>query len=769
MNNLIWLGHRESELIGNEQLFTYSITSWGSNQGNNHSLNVVQNGQDIERNEKFDFYLQTLKKCITSSDDKIMCYAPQTAYRLIQLCPELKSNFICLNSSSLINTLNNKKHTRLWLNNKTPIVNYTTCFGIECSYDLFHRLYPDFKRFVIQKGIASGGEGTYVFTKENETEILSQLSENELYLITPFIESSVSVNIHISIQKDYIITFPGSLQIIDSANDQMLYRGADYIAYEQIDVQIKEEIEYEAKKIGKILQNIGYRGVCGFDFLITKDKVFFVEINPRFQASTALLNYSLRKHGLPTIQELELVAHNIPVKIKKYDEFNLSVPYSLYKYYSSAEGNIDCYRGRLSLLEKSPVIEQLFYDGFVEKYDKSGTYLFSAFFSKNISSITMYNTMLLHPNIVEDNFISSFLPIDNSEEKLIKLKIALINQGMRIDDSAKIHIRTYGSYNESTFGSMDLLINNIRINVPINSIMCSLSPFLLISEHNTLYLRYYNETICSVKHESRKTIADNVTARGVPYHKIAFISGDRLRIKTENICYYKRTKQGCLFCHNIGNNSKIATPEILLEDIKEVFDYCLKNEKFRHIMIGGGSDDPNSKKDKILPVIQYIRSKCDKDIYVMSIPPNDKKQISEYIKAGVTEFAFNIEIMDRELASIIMPGKGRIPIEKYLKMLSYASSLLPKESVRSMLMLGLEPIQNTIEGIEMLCKNGIQPMLSIFRPDKTCDLHYMIPISNAEIYEIYKEAKAICQKYNMSLGPTCPSCQNNTLAITLLN
>ena len=765
MKQLLWIGHRESELFGIENLFTYSITSWGSNKGKNISLNSITNKQEVDKNERTNFFVNTLQQVIKSSDDMIMCYTPQFAYKLIKLCPQLKNHFICLNSSEILAVLNNKIHMRLWLNNKLSLIDYTACFGNECTFHNLHKIFPLCSRFIIQEGISSGGMGTFIFTMQNEKNVISYLDSSKLYLITPFIENSLPVNIHLSIQENEIIIFPGSIQIIDSESDKMLYRGADYIAYKQLSILQKSLLKYESEKMGHILKSLGYRGICGLDFLVTTDKVFFIEINPRFQASTSLLNYALVQNKMPSLQELELTAYNIFDTNYKVDIDKLYVDYSFYKYHSIKDSDISWYKNRISILENNPLVERVFYDGFTEQYTQSDTYLFSAVFKNNIAAITPYSTVTLHPNVIEDNFVRAIIPIKKENDTMIKLKIALLNQGMRILESAQKFLRKFGNYNESTFGSMDIIIDCLRINVPINNLMSSISPFALICKQEKLYLNYYDKTICTVSHEPQRSISNKVTSHGVPYNKIAFISGDRLRIKTENICYFKHIEKSCQFCPNIGKNSSISVPTISLDDIKEVFDYCLDNENFRHIMIGGGSADPDSKVDKILPVINYIRSRCTKDIYIMSIPL-DKKRIEEYIKAGVTEFAFNIELIDRDLAAKIMPGKGHIPLEYYLKMLTFASSLLPKESVRSMLMIGLEPSSNIQKGVELLCKHGIQPMLSIFRPAQTCSLNYMVPLSNKEIYIIFKEANLICEKYDISLGPRCASCQNNTVAIT---
>lgn len=44
--------------------------------------------------------------------------------------------------------------------------------------------------------------------------------------------------------------------------------------------------------IGKFLYSMGYRGIFGCDYIVKDTEHFFIEINPRYQASTFLLSMS---------------------------------------------------------------------------------------------------------------------------------------------------------------------------------------------------------------------------------------------------------------------------------------------------------------------------------------------------------------------------------------------------------------------------------------------------------------------------------------------
>lgn len=201
--------------------------------------------------------------------------------------------------------------------------------------------------------------------------------------------------------------------------------------------------------------------------------------------------------------------------------------------------------------------------------------------------------------------------------------------------------------------------------------------------------------------------------------------------------------------------------------LKEVISNLLVNPEFRHILIGGGSGDPNIESKKIIDISEFIRAiNPEIPIYLMSLPPFEKDVLGKYKRAGINEIAFNIEIWDRSIAKKIMPGKGQISLEIYLSVLKAATELWGTTgNVRTALIVGLNNSETLFEGIQILCENGIQPMLSVFRPMKNTKLESFVPPTNKVLLSIYEKAQNICGQYNLKLGPICDACKNNMLAI----
>lgn len=199
----------------------------------------------------------------------------------------------------------------------------------------------------------------------------------------------------------------------------------------------------------------------------------------------------------------------------------------------------------------------------------------------------------------------------------------------------------------------------------------------------------------------------------------------------------------------------------------EVIDYCLVNISFRHFLIGGGTYSIEGGWDIVIEIASYIHSKCNKKIYLMSIPPSSPEILADLYNAGITEVAFNMEIFNRDYAIKVMPGKGKITEENYFSIFKEAVKIWGKKgNVRSLLIYGFDPLNTFLEGIETLCKNGVEPIISIFRPLKDTPMENLIPPSTIELFSLYQDCQNIVHKYSLILGPDCVECQNNTLSYT---
>ena len=311
-------------------------------------------------------------------------------------------------------------------------------------------------------------------------------------------------------------------------------------------------------------------------------------------------------------------------------------------------------------------------------------YCYSIIFRTNIASINPDFRCDVYSNIHgEEEFLRT--NIDTS----IGLKIALINQGCIITPNAEQYLKSKGLIKKAVFSAIDFrLANGMPINAPVNLKFGEFSPFTIHYDgHLALY--YYDKNISEITIELEPEWNNKCTKNGAPFNRIAYLSTDRLRIKHESVCMFKKSGKGCFFCNVPERGIKFTQA-----DFDEVLDVLLSHPNFRHILIGGGSGEPLTESAQIISLAKKIRSRNKEiPIYLMSLPPADAEILLNYKEAGITEVAFNIEIWDRNIAQSLMPGKGNIPLSHYIDILRESTNIWGKEgNVRTALIVGLNQV-----------------------------------------------------------------------------
>lgn len=757
---LFWIGIRESELNDTGDFFTGSITIFGSGQGTNYSF-------DKEFNYRYDYNQESdlLDTYINQKAMEIIEQYPNSRFMLYYptdvtiLYKEILDRIICVNDLDIINLLENKIDTRIWLSDIIPVPPYVIEYGENISFKSARKKFPNYKKFVIQADYSCGGSNTWLFHELNADEIGNRLFLQDKYTVSPYFQDSISLNIHLIIYDKGLLLLPASVQLISLEKNNFKYLGADFIAYRNLPEHIHLQLERYSQKIGARLQLAGYRGVLGIDFIATDAEVYFMEINARFQSSTFLINKALsQKYRELSVQMLNWNAFmhkDVP------NNLNFTVNYSFYSYQYVPEFLIQIQQIYSRSLACPHIIEcQDDHLDWNMKLDRD-TYLFKLVADVNLSALSPEHRTLLRENLrIQKNVLE--MTVD-WEKQLLELKIMLLSRGIHVNTTIQNELSRQGGINYEEFEALDLIINDkFYVSVPYLTILSELSPFEIIYEEKKLFLTYYGKPLTEVRIRFCNPNDKRKSKSGLLYEDISYMGHDRLRIYYRNGCWYKEQGIGCQFCDI--DNSVIPLP---IEDIKEVIDFYSEEPSLQHYLIGGGSDPSFDSMTKILEIAKYIHVKNDKPIYLMITPPDNLDTLHMLYAAGITEVAFNLEVFNRTLAQKYMPGKGSIPLDCYEKVFREAVRIWGnKGAVRSMVIVGLESEESLLKGIEYLCTLGVAPILSLLKPIAGTPLHYLLPPSDETVLHIARQAQIICRHYDLELGPSCHYCEDNSIKIT---
>lgn len=757
--NIIWIGIQESEIAQTATLFSGSITIFGTNKNGNYAFDKEYNlryNYNIDNDLWIDFVNQSARKIIQHYPNCLfILYYPMDVTYYDHIVTE---RIICSNDIHELDLWDNKFRCRDWIGNDIPTIKNKVCYAEKIKENIPDKLL-DGQKFVVQGEYSCGGSETWLLTKDNLYDVFAKLESKKKYSISPYIKNNISVNIHLIIYQNEVLLFPPSIQLISNNSLYFNYQGADFITYHHLPKKIRNKVQHYSSIIGERLRRSGYRGVCGIDYIITQSEVFFLEINPRFQSSSFLLNFALQDVGQNiSIQHLHMDAFT-HAKCQ-FSIPSLKVNYSFYKYFYSYDNEI-----ALKCFEKNAkAFDEVLYisDNLSWNLElEDGTYLYKLVFKRNISAISHDFNLIIHPNLLIDKCIAEF---QNLESQMLELKIMLLSHGITMSFDTIEYLEQTSGINYEEFSALDLTINNkYYMNVPYKTNLTQLSPFQIKIKNNTTWLFYYDTKLALANIRGIDKLASKISSSGIKYSDFTYLGQDRLRIFHRLGCFFKQKECGCGFCDLENDNRKLT-----FGTIKEAINAYENSPNIHHYLIGGGAQYPQDDFKSICTIAEYLKNKDSKSIYLMSLPPTNKRTLNKLKQAGITEVSFNIEIFDRKIAKSYMPGKGEIPIHVYFDALKYAVKLWGKNgSVRTIFIVGLESKDSLLKGIEKVCKIGVSPILSLFKPIENTRLSHLLPMPDDEILDIVIRTEQLCKQYGVTLGPSCIYCEDNTLKITL--
>lgn len=758
---LIWIGTRQSDIADTNQIFDGSITIFGSGEDGNYSMEhdlhrrIDHNGECAGYE---DFVQRTMGNVLADFPySRFVQYAPLDGAKLPA---ELQDRFCYQNDYTLIEFLEHKLALKQWAAKYVPVLPYHIISGRECNFSNLRELFPDQEYVVIQRDSSCGGEGTFLISLNEKKMPVLPVEADELCIVTAFQINSISVNIHAVLYPEQTVLFPPSIQIIDQEHVKLEYLGADFSAYSTVCTKERELALKTTAAICDRLRRLGYRGVCGVDLLLTDEACYFMEVNPRFQASTALLNSYLLSLGIPSVQEYHMDSFEQNTsRLPDPPEFAKG-SFFIYHFRQDRENQLYWLWNKLQNMDSVSLCDDhLCWQNVLD----DNCYIFQLRCKDAISSLTYQHTLRVHPNIR----LSSFALEDRWEfSNLLRLKLLLLSRGVFITPRSWDTMQDIGGVDWEEFSAVTIRVfQKLWITAPCMEDWHELSPLQLdiLPDGDKPVLCYYGKVLFPIEIMPKDSCGELQTAKGHRLKDIVYLNPDRLRIYHRNGCALQDLGIGCKFCDLFGEEEDFD-----FDDICEALSYYWQNPRVKHFLIGGGSELYTEQCGSILRLAEYLHAHSDKNIYLMSQPICDLEVLRRLQRLGVTEVSFNIEVFNRSLAREIMPGKARNTLEYYLDSLENAVSVWGNSgNVRSALLLGFDNLKDFSQGIRRLCQIGVSPILSLYRPCSGTLLSGYMPVDEQTALLYYETANQICKEYGIKLGPACKACQNNVVVLDM--
>jgi Radical SAM superfamily len=314
----------------------------------------------------------------------------------------------------------------------------------------------------------------------------------------------------------------------------------------------------------------------------------------------------------------------------------------------------------------------------------------------------------------------------------------------------------------STTGLILRLEDDVWVNAPVADYNANFvgdeTPFLLDHDGDTFL-------VAGAGLESRAEYWPQPAYHGTsnefgPLGNYVFSHGDRVRLSPIRGC-----AMTCTFC-NIPYDDPIEVYGLKpLDACVAAIRTALADpvQPARHLLISGGTPKPKDAAFHRELYRHVLTSFPDVDVDIMMVPAYGVLDVAELADLGVRELSINLEVFNQGLARDLMRQKFNLGLDFYLDFIADATERLGPGRVRSMLMVGLEPLEDTLAGVRAVAERGGVPVLSPFRPDPATPLSAARPPSRRHLEEAYRRAEEIVAELGVALGPDCPPCSHNTL------
>lgn len=299
------------------------------------------------------------------------------------------------------------------------------------------------------------------------------------------------------------------------------------------------------------------------------------------------------------------------------------------------------------------------------------------------------------------------------------------------------------------------LKKQIWMNAPVEERFARLSPYSLIGDGEQYSIRdERTDQFYPVSVPDEPRWYNSITSRELPMSRIGVLQGTYLGIYINPVCTFWNTTPAlnCRFC-TTGRN--VGTSEVLDKTVEDVVETCraAKEESGITFVHFNGGFQGSRGLAAAEPFIRAVKEEVGLLVGLQLTPERDFSRYDRLAKLGVDHFSFCMELIDPEWFAKICPGKARsLGQELFFDAMEHCAGLLPKGAVSGELIAGIEPVENTIAGIERITSAGAFPTVCIFRPTNGSDMEQWPSPQYDEMRRVMVAMYDACRRHRIPIG-----------------
>lgn len=244
------------------------------------------------------------------------------------------------------------------------------------------------------------------------------------------------------------------------------------------------------------------------------------------------------------------------------------------------------------------------------------------------------------------------------------------------------------------------------------------------------------------------------TSRNIRMSRIGVLQGTSLGIYINPVCTFWNTSPplNCRFC-TTGRN--VGTSEVLEKSVGDVVETCwaAKEESGITFVHFNGGFQGSRGLATAEPYIRAVKEEVGLLVGVQLAPERDFTRYDRLIDLGVDHSSFCMELIDPDWFSRICPGKSRsLGQQLFFDAMEHCVSRQPRGAVSGEIIAGIEPIENTIAGIERITAAGAFPTVCIFRPTIGSDMEDWPPPRYEDMRQVMLAMYEACRRHRIPIG-----------------
>ncbi len=344
-----------------------------------------------------------------------------------------------------------------------------------------------------------------------------------------------------------------------------------------------------------------------------------------------------------------------------------------------------------------------------------------------------------------------------------ELEIDLFCRGMRVPESVSLDGARGVSRTRAGLGSgLEVILPTdsrikpeIWANVPVAEPFAQTSPYRLSGGPGAYEII---DELRDLHYPARLPVEpkwySRMTSRDIPMDHIGVLQGTYLGIYINMVCAFWNYSPpiNCKFC-TTGQN--VGTNEARDKEIGDVIETCWaakQDSGVTFVHLNGGFQGTRGI-EFAKPYVKAIKEDVGVLVGVQLAPERDFAKYDELIDLGVDHLSFCLEFLDPEWFARMCPGKARVHGQQlFLDAIAHCAKKLPHGAVSGEIIAGIEPIEKTLEAIDLIASLGAFPTVCVFRPTIGSDLQDWPPPSYEDMRRVMVHMYNACRRHWLPIG-----------------